>query len=97
MKPTNKHRGSSLDDLLKADGLYEEVCAAAAKRIIVEELQDVLQQENLSLSSLARKMQTSRAVVQRLLDRNNTSITLQTMERAARAVGRRWQFALVAD
>jgi hypothetical protein len=95
MKTPNKHRGSSFDDFLKEEGLYDEVCAAAAKRILAEQLREALEEKDVKIAALARRMHTSRAVVQRLLDRENTSVTLQTLEKAARAIGKRWKFELV--
>ncbi len=95
MKTPNKHRGSSFDDFLKEEGLYDEVCAAAAKRILAEQLREALEEKDIKIAALARRMHTSRAVVQRLLDRENTSVTLQTLEKAARAIGKRWKFELV--
>jgi len=93
--PKNKHRGSSLDDFLKEEGIYEEVCAAAAKRVLAEELRDAMEKKKLNVTTLASRMHTSRAVIQRLLDRQNTSVTLQTLEKAARAMGKKWSFKLV--
>ena len=91
----NKHRGSSLDDLLKEDGTYDEVCAAAAKRILAEELRRAMTKEKVNVTALASRMRTSRAVIQRLLDAHNSSVTLQTLEKAARVMGKRWSFKLV--
>lgn len=95
MKTRNKHRGSSFDDFLKEENIYEEVCAGAAKRTLAEQLKRALEKEDVKIAVLARRMNTSRAVVQRLLDKGNTSVTLQTLEKAARAIGMRWKFELV--
>ncbi len=93
--PKNKHRGSSLDDFLKDEGIYEEVCAAAAKRNLAAQLQEAMKKRRLNVTALASRMRTSRTVIQRLLDKENTSVTLQTLERAARVMGKKWSFKLV--
>jgi hypothetical protein len=89
------HIGSPFDDFLKEDGLYEEVTAKAIKRVISRQLVAVMRQENLTKASLARRMRTSRAQLDRLLDPDNESVTLATLARAAHAVGRNLRMELV--
>ena len=87
--------GSSFDDFLKHDGLYEEVTAQAIKRVIARQLDALMREKNLTKSALARRMQTSRAQLDRLLDPDNDSVTLGTLTRAAHAVGRNLKMELV--
>jgi antitoxin HicB len=87
--------GSSLDDFLKEEGIYEEVTARAIKRVIARQLDALMQSEGLTKSELARRMDTSRAQLDRLLDPENESVTLGTLARAAQAVGRQLRFELV--
>lgn len=96
MKKRRKGRvGSSFDDFLKSDGSYDEVTARAVKRVLVRQLDALMQEEGLTKSVLARRMRTSRAQLDRLLDPDNESVTLGTLTRAAQAVGRnlRLEFA----
>src|ERR1700759_2890299 len=88
-KTTNRGRiGSSLDDFLKEDGIYEEVTARAIKRVLVRQLDELMRREEISKTELATRMKTSRAQLDRLLDPENESVTLGTLTRAAQAVGR---------
>ena len=84
----NPHAGSSFDDFLKADGIYEEVQARALKRALAEQLDDAMQSGNLSKVNMAQRMATSRSQLDRVLDPNNLSIQLDTLIKAASAVGR---------
>ncbi|MCZ7643607.1 MAG: helix-turn-helix domain-containing protein [Pseudorhodoplanes sp.] len=96
MKKRRKGRvGSSFDDFLKSDGSYDEVTARAVKHVLVRQLDALMQEEGLTKSALARRMRTSRAQLDRLLDPDNESVTLGTLTRAAQAVGRnlRLEFA----
>ena len=85
----NKHIGSSLDSFLSEEGLLNEVTATAAKRVLSWQLQQAMEEKELSKSELARQLDTSRAAVNRLLDPDNVSVNLQTMDKAARALGKR--------
>jgi antitoxin HicB len=87
--------GSSFDDFLKEEGIYEEVSARAIKRVIARQLDALMQTEGLTKSELARRMDTSRAQLNRLLDPANESVTLGTLARAAQAIGRQLRFELV--
>lgn len=87
--------GSSFDDFLKDDGLYEEVTARAIKRVIARQLDALMRENHLTKSALARRMRTSRAQLDRLLDPENESVTLGTLTRAAHAVGRKLRMELV--
>jgi len=87
--------GSSFDELLKKEGIYEEVTARAIKRVIARQLGALMQDQGLTKSSLAKRMKTSRAQLDRLLDPDNESVTLDTLTRAARAVGRHLRMELI--
>jgi antitoxin HicB len=87
--------GSSFDDFLKEEGIHEEVTARAIKRVIARQLDALMQEEGLTKTSLAKRMKTSRAQLDRLLDPNNESVTLGTLTRAAQAVGRHLRMELV--
>jgi antitoxin HicB len=87
--------GSSFDDLLKEEGIYEEVTARAIKRVIARQLDALMQDQGITKSDLAKRMQTSRAQLDRLLDPENESVTLATLTRAAQAVGRQLRMELV--
>ena len=89
------HIGSSFDDFLKEEGLYEEVTARAIKRVIARQLGVVMRENHLTKTMLAKRMQTSRAQLDRLLDPENESVTLGTLARAAHAVGRKLKMELV--
>jgi antitoxin HicB len=87
--------GSSFDDFLKEDGIYEEVTARAIKHVIARQLGALMQEEGLTKAALAKRMRTSRAQLDRLLDPENESVTLGTLTRAAHAVGRQLRMELV--
>ena len=90
-----KHIGSSLDDLLRKDGTYEEVTTAAIKRVLARQLEAAMAERDVSKTDMARRMKTSRAQLNRLLDPNNEAVTLETLRRAAAAVGRQVRLELV--
>lgn len=84
----NKHIGSSFDDFLEEEGLLEEVEALAVKRVLAWQLSQAMEALNMTKTELAGKMATSRASVNRLLDPGNASVSLQTMTKAAHALGK---------
>lgn len=87
--------GSSFDDFLKKEGIYEECTAAALKRVLARQIARAMDDEGLSKSAMARRMETSTAALNRLLDPENDSITLHTITKAARALGRHVEIRLV--
>jgi len=87
--------GSSFDDFLKEEEMYEGVTARAIKRVLVRQLDELMQREEISKTQLATRMKTSRAQLDRLLDPENDSVTLGTLARAAQAVGRHLRMELV--
>ena len=96
VKTRNRHRGSSFRDFLREEGMIEEVQAAALKRAVALKVYDLMKKKNLSKSALAAEMRTSRAAIHRLLDPENTSVTLATLNRAARSLGQKIKIELVA-
>lgn len=90
----NRRRGSTLDDYLAEEGILEEVSAKAHKRLLVLQLADIMEESKMSKDGLAQRLQTSRKQVDLLLDPDNTSITLELLERLARAVGRELKIEL---
>jgi hypothetical protein len=95
MKRRNLHIGSDFDDFLAEEGILAEVEIAAAKRVIAFQLQQAMEQEHLTKSALADRMNTSRTAIDRLLDPDNLSVTLQTLGRAAQAFGKRLHIEMV--
>lgn len=91
-----KHIGSDFDDFLRDEGVLDEAEAVATKRVIAYQLAQEMERANISQSELARRMKTSRSSVERLLDPANPSVTLVTLERAARAIGKRLKVQLTA-
>jgi len=86
--------GSNFDDFLSEEGLLEEAEAVAVKRILAFQIKEMMEAQNLSKTEMARRMQTSRAALERLLDPENRSVTLNTMDKAARSLGKRLQLVL---
>ena len=91
----SKNIGSSLDDWLVEEGIYDEVTTVAIKRVLARQISQQMAEQKLSKSDMARRMSTSRAALDRLLDPENDSVTLNTLSKAAMAVGRQIYFALV--
>ena len=83
-----KHIGSKFDDFLKEEKMYEQVQAAAIKRVVAFQIVEEMKKKNLTKTAMASRMKTSRAALERLLDPDNASITLFTLERAASALGK---------
>ena len=80
--------GQSFDSFLQEQGTREDVTGTAAKRVIAWQLRQIMQEQNISKIEMARRLDTSRAQLDRLLDPDNDSVTLATLSRAAQAVGR---------
>ena len=95
MRAMNDHSGSDFDDFLAEEGILEEVSARAHKRLLALQLEDAMSELQLTKSELAERMDTSRSQVDRLLDPDNTAVTLESLERLARAVGKQLAIGLV--
>ena len=80
--------GASFDDFLAEDGLLEEASAVAIKRVIAWQLAEAMKASGLTKKALAERMHTSRSHLDRLLDEYDTGLTLETLSKAAHALGR---------
>ncbi len=89
------HLGSDFDDFLAEEGLLEEAEAMAVKRVLAFQINQLMQEQNLSKAEMARRMKTSRAALERLLDPENRSVTLLTLDKAARSLGKHLRLTLV--
>jgi len=91
---SNPHIGSSFSDFLKEEGLYDEVTAHAIKRVLAWQIEQAMKSQGLTKVEMAKRMKTSRAQLDRLLDPDNDKVQLDTIQRAATALGRRLHLAL---
>lgn len=87
--------GSSFDSWLREEGIYEETTSSAIKRVLARQVEAAMKDQHVSKAEMARRMQTSRAALDRLLDPANDSVTLATLQKAAGAVGRELRIELV--
>ena len=90
-----KNVGSTFDSWLREEGLYEEVSATAIKRVLARQVEAAMQQKGLTKAEMARRMHTSRAALDRLLDPANDALTFGTLRKAAAVVGREIRLELV--
>ncbi|MCA6543107.1 MAG: XRE family transcriptional regulator [Pseudanabaena sp. M114S2SP2A07QC] len=91
----NFHLGSAFDDFLEQEGILNEVTEVALKRVLAWQVEQAMKERGLTKSKMAKSMQTSRAALDRLLDPEYDSVTLRTLDKAARAVGKRIKIDLV--
>lgn len=91
-----KHLGDTFDSFLASEGVLEEVEAVAIKRVLAEEVSQYLDKHQVTKTLFARRIRTSRSQLDRLLDRENPSVTLQTMVKAARGIGKKLELHLVS-
>jgi antitoxin HicB len=94
MESNNGRIGASFADFLDEQGIREEVEGQAVKELIAEQISAAMKEEGLSKVAMAERMHTTRAQLDRLLDPANPSVTLATLQRAAKAVGRHLSIAL---
>jgi len=87
-KRTNRS-GSTFDSFLEQEGIREEVEAVAIKRVLAWQLEQAMQEQRKTKQAMARQLHTSRSQLDRLLDPRNVSVTLDTITRAAKALGKR--------
>jgi DNA-binding Xre family transcriptional regulator len=97
MNVDEKYVGSSFDDFLLEEGVYSEVCKTATKRVLAWQIDQLMAEQGMSKRAMAEQMQTSRTSLRRLLDPSNGSVTLQTMEKAAKILGKTIKIELVDD
>ncbi len=91
---SKKHMGSSIDDFLKDEGIFDEAQAQAVKEVVAWQLAEAMKKKKISKTRMAALLKTSRTQVDRLLDAKN-DITLSSLQRAAAIVGRRVRIELV--
>ena len=84
----NQHTGSNFDDFLEEEGILEEASARAHKRVLALQLADIMKEKNITKTNLSKRLKTSRSQLERILDPENTSITIEVLERVAHAVGK---------
>ena len=89
-----KHMGSSIDDFLKQEGIFEESQAQAVKEVVAWQLDEAMKKQKISKNKMATLLKTSRTQVDRLLN-PKSDITLSSLQRAAAIVGRRVTIELV--
>lgn len=92
---THKNIGGKFDDFLEEDGILEHAEKVATKRVVAFQLQEEMKKRKISQKTLAQKMRTSRSSVRRLLDPGNDSMTIRTLNRAAKTLGKRIEIRLV--
>ena len=90
----NRHRGSTLDDFLKEEGLLAECEAVAVKRVVAWQLEKEMKRRRITRAKLASRMKTNRTVLDRLFSENDSAVSLQLLERAALALGRKLKVEL---
>ncbi len=89
------HLGAAFDDFLEDEGTLNEVTEVALKRVLAWQVEQAMKERGLTKSKMAKSMQTSRAALDRLLDPEYESVTLRTLDKAARAVGKKIKIDLV--
>ena len=94
MTQANPHIGASFESFLDEEGILEECTATAIKRVLARQIEHAMQERGLTKSAMAKAMRTSRPQLDRLLDPANPSVTLDTLQRAAAAVGRKLRLEL---
>ncbi len=94
-KPAFDHTGSSFDSFLEEEGIVDEVDAVAIKRVIAWQLSEAMRAGKISKKAMALRLGTSRSQLDRLLDPQNSAVHLETIAKAARAVGKRLRMEMV--
>jgi len=91
----NKYIGSDFNEFLKEEGIFEETNDIAIKRVIAYQLEQAMSAQNITKTKMAQMMNTSRAVIDRLLNPDNSSLTLATLESATRVLGKRLNISIL--
>ena len=94
MKNSNKHIGDDFNQFLQEDGVFEEVNNIAIKRVIAYQLEQEMKAQNITRTKMAQMMNTSRAVVNRLLNPDNGSLTLSTLQNATSVLGKKLNISI---
>ena len=95
MMMKKKNIGSTFDSWLQEEGIRQEVTAAAIKRVLARQIEMAMKEKHFSKAEMARRMHTSRAALNRLLDPENDGVTLNTLQKAAAVIGREIRVELV--
>ena len=90
------HIGNDFDRFLEEEGILQEVEIVAAKRVIAWQIAEIMEKERISKTAMATRMGTSRAVLDRLLDPENTGVTLKTLGKAAAVLGKKINISLAS-
>ncbi len=90
-----KNIGSSFDSWLREEGLYEQATSNAIKRVLARQVAEAMKERKISKAAMAKRMHTSRASLDRLLDPENDAVTLSTLQKAAAVVGRELRLELI--
>jgi len=93
--PENPNRGSSFEDFLKEEGIFEASTTAAVKKVLAWQIKQAMRTQHITKSAMATRMHTSRSQLERLLDPEKTGVSLETIQRAAAVVGRKLRVELV--
>ncbi len=94
MSKANPHIGSTFESFLEEEGIADEVNAAAIKHVLAWQIEQAMKEQGISKNQMAKRMRTSRAYLDRFLDPQNDKVQLDTMQRAAAAVGRKLRLEL---
>jgi hypothetical protein len=92
---SNPHIGPSFDDLLREDGIYEDVNAGAIKQVLAWQIERSMKEQKISKTAMAKRMKTSRAAIDRLLDPENSAVTLHTLLSVAQCIGKQLRIEFV--
>jgi hypothetical protein len=90
----NKHIGSSFEDFLKEEGIFEATTTQAVKRVLSWQISQAMKEKGITKMEMAKRMQTSRSQLDRFLDPDNDKVLLETVQRAASAIGKRVSLSL---
>ncbi|MDY0322066.1 MAG: helix-turn-helix transcriptional regulator [Arcobacteraceae bacterium] len=90
-----KNMESDFDDFLKEDGIYDEVNNSAIKKVIAYQIEQEMKQQHITQTELAKRMQTSRTMIHKMLNPENNSLTLQSLQSVAAALGKRLNISFV--
>jgi predicted XRE-type DNA-binding protein len=94
---SKKHIGSSFEDFLKEEGVFEATTTQAVKRILAWQVSETMKKKGISKIEMAKRMHTSRSQLDRFLDPDNDKVLLETVQRAAAAIGKRVSMSLEDD
>ncbi len=94
MSKESMHTGSSFDSFLEEEGIKNEVESAAIKRVLAWQFEQEMEKQHKTKQGMARELKTSRSQLDRLLDPENTAVTLETLTRAANILGKRLVFEI---